>query len=314
MDTITQEQINEHMEKWINAVEEKKEEFPCNFEVIWPWAYSRKADAKKILNKLDQNLFLVSANANTATTVLAHTGGKPRETILLTLYGAKEFLVGAQTANGKLVRKYFIECEEKWSKLKTHVESGRIALHDNITGETIDRSQDGSNLLANPQYVKYRFDCAVAFLNKNSLIRQKFPDLGVSFFIKINAYISEVVLGEKPRKFLLSHGMIEKKVRNSKDGTETYPAHPNGRDVMTAAQLAVVFGIETMMTKLAHISTTQEEFQQRVEAKLAIMKQVYEEMHGDYVDPSTRLEAVKKQHAKNLAIEDQPERANYMIE
>jgi phage anti-repressor protein len=90
---------------------ESTEDFPVDFDVAWQWIeYSRKDSAKRhflqsnFLKGIDYNIF--------HTTVENSNGGRPTENILLSVECFKMWCMMANTQQGLLVRKYFLECEK----------------------------------------------------------------------------------------------------------------------------------------------------------------------------------------------------------
>lgn len=85
--------------------------FPVNFDDAWQWlGYSTKQAAKK---KLSRN-FDVNVDYSSKWMSVAHSNGltaSRAEVICLTVECFKELGMLAQTEQGKLVRKYYLECE-----------------------------------------------------------------------------------------------------------------------------------------------------------------------------------------------------------
>jgi len=96
---------------------ESTEEFPIDFDVAWQWLdYSSKSHAKvhfmkcSFLKDIDHKVFTQPRENS--------KGGRPTEKILLTVDCLKMWAMMANTEQGLLVRKYFLECE-KIAKQKT---------------------------------------------------------------------------------------------------------------------------------------------------------------------------------------------------
>ena len=124
------EKLDPYFDKWLKLKDFNPKGFHANFDIIWRAAgYSFKADAKKVLKSQYEEGFDFSGNR------LKSTGGRTAERIMLTVDSAKEFLIGASTANGRLFKHYFIEVEDRYRKLKKELYSGRLELKDNKTGE-----------------------------------------------------------------------------------------------------------------------------------------------------------------------------------
>ena len=88
------------------------DQFPVDFDNAWKWiGYSRKSDAKKALlssgfiEGLDFQV-LRQAPQNPK-------GGRPKESIALTVDCFKSFGMMAGTEKGQQVRQYFLECEKQ---------------------------------------------------------------------------------------------------------------------------------------------------------------------------------------------------------
>jgi phage anti-repressor protein len=96
---------------------ESTEEFPIDFDVAWQWLdYSRKDSAKRHFLKAN---FLKDIDYRSFhTTVEREIGATTTEKILLTVECLKLWAMMANTEQGLLVRKYFLECE-KIAKQKT---------------------------------------------------------------------------------------------------------------------------------------------------------------------------------------------------
>ena len=99
---------------------ESDQQFPINFADAWQWlGYSTKQKAK---NKLTRN-FEKDLDYLTKWLSVPHSNGltaSRTEQIMLTIDCFKSLGMMAGTEQGKLVRKYFIECEKKWELTKQH--------------------------------------------------------------------------------------------------------------------------------------------------------------------------------------------------
>ena len=83
------------------------EQFPVDFDDAWQWlGYTTKHKAK---NKLIRN-FEEGVDFSTKW-LKTSTGGRPSELILLTIDCFKSLGMMAGTEQGKVIRKYFLECE-----------------------------------------------------------------------------------------------------------------------------------------------------------------------------------------------------------
>jgi phage anti-repressor protein len=95
-----------------------EDQFPVNFDDAWQWlGYSSKQKAK---NKLTRN-FEKGIDYLTKWLSVVHNNGltaSRTEQINLTIDCLKSLGMMAGTEQGKLVRKYFLECEKKWDLTK----------------------------------------------------------------------------------------------------------------------------------------------------------------------------------------------------
>jgi phage anti-repressor protein len=101
--------------------------FPVDFDDAWEWlGYTRKSSAKK---KLVANF----ENGVDFCTKWCKTprSGRPEEKIYLTVECFKELGMLAQTEQGKLVRKYYLECERavKTPKTALQLAEEQVVLH-----------------------------------------------------------------------------------------------------------------------------------------------------------------------------------------
>jgi phage anti-repressor protein len=93
------------------AIYNSTEEFPVNFDAAWVWLnYSSKGNAKVHFMKcnfekgIDYKVFMqTQKNSN---------GGRPTETIKLSIDCLKVWAMMANTKQGRLVRHYFLDCEK----------------------------------------------------------------------------------------------------------------------------------------------------------------------------------------------------------
>jgi phage anti-repressor protein len=96
-------------------------DFPVDFDRAWKWiGYSRKADALiKLKNNFDEGLDYFCGNPS--KNALA---GRPSRKVFLSVDCFKSFAMMAGTEQGKLVRRYFLDCEKaaKQKALPTRAE------------------------------------------------------------------------------------------------------------------------------------------------------------------------------------------------
>jgi phage anti-repressor protein len=83
------------------------EPFPVDIERAWRWiGYKAKRNAKEVLlNNFEEGLDFLRSSAKTST------GGRPSESIWLTVDCFKSLGMMAGTEKGKEIRRYFLECE-----------------------------------------------------------------------------------------------------------------------------------------------------------------------------------------------------------
>ena len=87
------------------------DEFPVDFDVAWSWLdYGRKSDAK--VNFMKCNFAECTDYIVYRKPPQNSNGGRPTEKILLTIDCLKVWAMMANTAQGRLVRQYFLECEK----------------------------------------------------------------------------------------------------------------------------------------------------------------------------------------------------------
>lgn len=96
--------------------------FPVDFDRAWQWiGYARKDIAKEaLLRHFADSVDFMSFPAESGK-----LGGRPSETICLTVECFKSFCMMAGTEQGRKVRAYFIECEQK---LKRAIEQPTTAI------------------------------------------------------------------------------------------------------------------------------------------------------------------------------------------
>ncbi|WP_013325676.1 hypothetical protein [Gloeothece verrucosa] len=131
--------------------------FPVDFEQAWNWiAYSTKQKAKnKLLNNFEKGIDYLTEWVKTPS------GGRPSESIKLSIDCFKSFGMMAGTQKGKEIRRYFLECEriakqaveiipaqaKEIEKLKLEVELARIQERLLMTTQAI-ATLHGSEMVA----------------------------------------------------------------------------------------------------------------------------------------------------------------------
>jgi phage anti-repressor protein len=83
------------------------EQFPIDFDDAWVWlGYSTKQKAEQSLyGYFEEGLDFLTSGLKTST------GGRPSKLILLSVECFKQLGMLAKTEQGKVIRKYFLECE-----------------------------------------------------------------------------------------------------------------------------------------------------------------------------------------------------------
>jgi phage anti-repressor protein len=85
------------------------DEFPVNFDLAWQWLeYDRKDSGKRFLvENLEEGIdFHIFVELGTLAVP------RPPEKIFLSIEGFKNWGMMSRTATGRIIRKYFIECEK----------------------------------------------------------------------------------------------------------------------------------------------------------------------------------------------------------
>ena len=90
-----------------HALVQSTDPFPVDFDQAWQWiGYSTKQKAKsKLTNNFEEDVDFLTKRVKTST------GGRPSESIVLTIDCFKSLGMMAGTQKGKEVRRYFLECE-----------------------------------------------------------------------------------------------------------------------------------------------------------------------------------------------------------
>ena len=89
------------------ALVQSTDQFPVDFDDAWQWiGYSSKQKAKsKLTNNFEEDIDFLTKWVKTST------GGRPSESIWLTVDCFKSLGMMAGTEKGKEIRRYFLECE-----------------------------------------------------------------------------------------------------------------------------------------------------------------------------------------------------------
>jgi anti-repressor protein len=88
---------------------ESSEQFPVDFDMAWQWlGYTRKADAKRALVNAG---FVEGIDLRITAQLPTASVPRPAEKISLTVDCLKSWAMMSGTEQGKIVRKYFLDCE-----------------------------------------------------------------------------------------------------------------------------------------------------------------------------------------------------------
>lgn len=100
MNIVTQDQII--------ALLNSPEQFSVDFDDAWQWiGWKKKQNGKEVLlNNFEEGMDFIRS------TVKSPTGGRPKELIMLTTDCFKSLGMMAGTAQGREVRKHFLNCEK----------------------------------------------------------------------------------------------------------------------------------------------------------------------------------------------------------
>jgi hypothetical protein len=112
MSELIKSDITSLLDSWIEA-EKNGVQFPVPFDLAWQMAgYATKASAKRALKDLNEGIEFSTQLLKNAR------AGRSSESINFSLKGVKEFCLLARTPEGKAIRLYFIDAEEKWQLTK----------------------------------------------------------------------------------------------------------------------------------------------------------------------------------------------------
>ncbi|MEH1973819.1 MAG: hypothetical protein V7L02_11605 [Nostoc sp.] len=89
------------------ALYQSSEQFPVDLDDAWLWlGHAKKNDVlEKLKDNFEEGLDFSEKSAK------ASTGGRPRRYIVLSIDCFKHLAMMAGTPQGKIIRKYFLECE-----------------------------------------------------------------------------------------------------------------------------------------------------------------------------------------------------------
>lgn len=118
------------------ALYESDDEFPVDLDDGWQWlGYSRKEKALQLLrNNFEEELDFSTKGWKTSS------GGRPSQLIVLTIDCFKSLGMMAGTEQGKLIRKYFLECERsaKRQRYRTTANSSQLIPEIQQIGLAVD--------------------------------------------------------------------------------------------------------------------------------------------------------------------------------
>jgi phage anti-repressor protein len=125
---------------------ESTESFPVDFDDAWRWiGYKAKRNAKEVLlNNFKEGLDFLRSSAKSPT------GGRPSESIWLTVDCFKSLGMMAGTEKGKEIRRHFLDCEaelkrrlqedekqKQWKVIKACVLPGSVAIATTVQSDIL---------------------------------------------------------------------------------------------------------------------------------------------------------------------------------
>ncbi|MEH2139455.1 hypothetical protein [Nostoc sp.] len=85
---------------------QSQEQFPVDLDEAWKWlGYSRKDSCLEMIERV------LEEGLDFSRTCRKSTGGRPKQDVMLSIEGFKSLGMFSQTEQGKVIRKYFLECE-----------------------------------------------------------------------------------------------------------------------------------------------------------------------------------------------------------
>ncbi|MEH2211329.1 hypothetical protein [Nostoc sp.] len=88
------------------SIYQSDEKFPVDLDEAWQWlGYSRKDPCLDAIEKA------LVENVDFSRSCRKSTGGRPRQDVRLSIEGFKSLGMFSQTEQGKVIRKYFLQCE-----------------------------------------------------------------------------------------------------------------------------------------------------------------------------------------------------------
>ncbi|MBV6625447.1 MAG: hypothetical protein KI793_21385 [Rivularia sp. (in: Bacteria)] len=99
------------------ALYNSDEQFPIDFDEAWVWLrYNKKQQAKeKLVRNFEKGLdfeVFTQMSVNSTQQASQPPSGRPKEVIKITVECLKSFGMMAGTEQGKIIRRYFLECEK----------------------------------------------------------------------------------------------------------------------------------------------------------------------------------------------------------
>jgi phage anti-repressor protein len=118
MNSLTNFNVEQLIEQWYQQ-ERKGIQFPVPFNIAWQIVeYSTKGNAKRLLTAKKSH-FVVNEDY-VINSDKSSPEGRSSDSIFLSCDTFKHFCLMAGTAQGRLIRQYFIECEKKWKLVEKH--------------------------------------------------------------------------------------------------------------------------------------------------------------------------------------------------
>lgn len=169
VEVAQEEGFTAEMAMELMVAEESGIEFPVDFELAWAWlGYSRKNNAKAAL---------LDAGFEVGIDLLIHQQlgtlavPRPEQKIFLTVDCFKSWGMLAGTEQGKVVRRYFIDCERQ-------AKQARVTVTELL--RRIKELEDAQNGSAQPALPAAKLALMAAggnVVKQDEVLRQEFPDL-----------------------------------------------------------------------------------------------------------------------------------------
>lgn len=235
-DDFDEEMFNTVAAVYVEAVD--KDGFVFNFDIVWKLAgYSKKGNAKRVLlrdlrKSIDYKIIEIGENNQTKENPILllrsekqknkgkngcvgepvdHRGGSNKQEIWLTARGFNQFVLGAGTKNGMMLRDIVLSLIRNFKKFVDAVKKGEVEIRKRQRNENTENREQ--------KRVK-------AALSQNILSRaiQELDPEDKSIYARVNGETNKAVLGLYKGELARKLGLETKKV--------------NARDFMTPEQLA----------------------------------------------------------------------------